>query len=222
MTAAHPAAHAAPRSVRRPLPRLLRCVRFGRRAARALASRALAPVRALSPALAAPLTAALLAAALVAAPALTPDAAAAARPGPAVAQRWAVAMLGLLNSERRAHHLVPLRMNARLARAAHQHDLVMARDNRMSHRLPGERYFAVRISATGYKWWSAGENIGWSSTISLGGLATLEREMYGERAPADGHRQNILNRSFRQVGIDVHLDWAHHKMWFTQDFGQPA
>ena len=43
--------------------------------------------------------------------------------------------------------------------------------------------------------------------------------MYNEVAPYDGHRLNILNRHYRDVGIDIYMDAAHHKMWLTQDFG---
>jgi uncharacterized protein YkwD len=46
--------------------------------------------------------------------------------------------------------------------------------------------------------------------------------MFRERPPNDGHRLNILSRTFRNVGIDVYFDNAHHKMWFTQDFGRQA
>ena len=54
------------------------------------------------------------------------------------------------------------------------------------------------------------------------GLRYLQAEMFHEKAPNNGHRLNILDRSFRNVGIDVYFDHKHHKMWFTQDFGQPA
>ena len=67
---------------------------------------------------------------------------------------------------------------------------------------------------------SAGENIGWNSDQTLSGVRYLEREMYREKAPENGHRLNILDHSFRDVGIDVYFDKTHNKMWFTQDFGQ--
>ena len=138
------------------------------------------------------------------------------------ANTWAGRMLATLNAERKAHHLPALRMNSRLIRSAHVHNGAMAKRNTMSHQLPGEPYFATRISQAGYRWVAAGENIGWNSDESDGGLQTLEREMYNEKPPMDGHRQNILNRTYREVGIDVYFDWAHHKMWYTQDFGRAA
>ena len=164
-----------------------------------------------------------LAAALLGAPQFTASSSAATSPRAVSANKWASTMLSLLNSERRRHHLRPLRMTSKLTLSAHRHNATMAKADSMSHQLPGEAYFANRISATGYRWQSAGENIGWNSSMTNSGLQVLERQMYGEKAPGEtGHRQNILSRSFRQIGIDVYFDNANHKMWFTQDFGQPA
>jgi uncharacterized protein YkwD len=135
---------------------------------------------------------------------------------------YAKAMLGLLNQERHSHGLRPLQMNWRLRLSAHRHNLHMAKANTMSHQLPNEPFFATRISNAGYKWRAAGENIGWNSLTSKAGLLSLERAMYHEVPPNDGHRVNILSRTFRQVGIDAYVDRKHHKIWFTQDFGTPA
>jgi uncharacterized protein YkwD len=161
--------------------------------------------------------------ALLAAPQMTVAASAAPAPHTATtASKWAHNMLLVLNYERRANHLKPLTMNTKLTLSAHRHNLTMAKKNVMSHQLPGEAFFATRISKAGYNWRSAGENIGWNSAETNRGLQSLEHQMYGEKAPNNGHRLNILNKSFSQVGIDVYFDKAHHKMWFTQDFGQPA
>ncbi len=135
---------------------------------------------------------------------------------------YARSMLSLLNQERRAHGRRPLSMAWRLRVSAHRHNLRMARADVMSHQLPGEPFFATRITNTGYRWRAAGENIGWNSLLTSAGILALEKEMYHEVAPNDGHRVNILSRSFTQVGIDVYYDARHHKLWFTQDFGAPA
>lgn len=140
----------------------------------------------------------------------------------AVTATYARAMLALLNQERKAHNRRPLRMNSKLITSAHRHNLRMAALNTMSHQLPGEPFFATRISNAGYQWSAAGENIGWNSNLSQSGLMALEREMYHEVPPNDGHRVNILSSTFRQVGIDVYFDAKHKKIWFTQDFGAPA
>lgn len=126
----------------------------------------------------------------------------------------------VLNAERKAHHLKPLHFNQKLRLAARRHNLTMAKHNTMSHQLPGEPYFATRISRAGYHWTWAGENIGWNSRMTRAGVVALERYMYNERAPYNGHRLNILNRHYRSVGIDVYFDHKHHKVWLTTDFGR--
>jgi uncharacterized protein YkwD len=130
------------------------------------------------------------------------------------------AVLQVLNSERTANHLAPLRANSRLRLAARWHNLAMARANRMSHQVPGEATFTRRISRAGYHWVYAGENIGWNSSMTRTGVVTLEKIMYNEKAPYNGHRLNILSRRFKDVGVDVYLDRAHHKVWLTTDFGR--
>jgi uncharacterized protein YkwD len=138
---------------------------------------------------------------------------------PARASYIAHQMLQLLNRQRAENHLPALRWAPRLVTSAHWHNLHMAQANVMAHRLPRERYFADRITRTGYRWRTAGENIGWNRDATAPGALYLERVMYGEHAPNDGHRVNILSRQFTQVGINVYYDAVHHKMWFTQDFG---
>jgi uncharacterized protein YkwD len=140
----------------------------------------------------------------------------------ATAKTYARHMLIVLNAERRIHHRAPLHMNLHLITSGHRHDLDMARNNQMSHQLPGEAFFATRITRAGYNWVSAGENIGWTSNLTNRGLLNLEKQMYTEKAPDNGHRLNILNPHYRSIGISIYFDTTHHKMWFTQDFGQPA
>jgi uncharacterized protein YkwD len=98
----------------------------------------------------------------------------------------------------------------------------MARANTMSHQLPGEPSLGPRVLRAGYRYRMAGENIGYDGSLTLSGLLYLERFMYHETPPNNGHRLNILSPYYRHVGIDVYYDAARHKIWFTQDFGQPA
>jgi uncharacterized protein YkwD len=129
------------------------------------------------------------------------------------------AVLHELNAERQAHGLRPLRYDSRLRLSARWHNLAMARANTLSHQVAGEADFTRRIDRAGYHWTYAGENIGWNSRISKRGVVTLEKIMYHEKAPNDGHRQNILSRHYRNVGVDVYIDRTHHKVWLTTDFG---
>lgn len=133
----------------------------------------------------------------------------------------AVALEKLLNSERKAHHLPALTMRTALLRSARSHNLAMARANTMSHQLPGEPGLATRVTRAGYKWHYAGENIGWNSIMTTAGVLQLEKIMYAELPPNDGHKLNILNSHYTNIGVDVYLDKAHHKVWLTTDFGRP-
>lgn len=125
-----------------------------------------------------------------------------------------------LNAERHAHGLAPLAMDSHLQLSARWHDMTMARYNAMSHQLPGEAYFATRISRAGYHWSWAGENIGWNSQINTAGAQYLETTMYNEKAPYNGHRLNILSTHYTNVGVGVYIDYSHHKVWLTTDFGR--
>lgn len=144
-----------------------------------------------------------------------------ARPRASLQGVIAAAVLRQLNHERAVHGLPALAMNSRLVISAHRHNLAMAKYNTMSHQLPGELSLGARILLAGYTWRTAGENVGWNSVMTQSGALYLETIMYNEQPPNDGHRLNILNRTYRHVGIDIALDYTHHKLWLTEDFGSP-
>ncbi len=54
--------------------------------------------------------------------------------------------------------------------------------------------------------------------MTLGGVVILEKMLYGEKAPNNGHRLNILSKHYRNAGMDVYFDPKHHKVWLTTDF----
>jgi uncharacterized protein YkwD len=66
-----------------------------------------------------------------------------------------------------------------------------------------------------------GENIAYNSSRSESGVLAVQKAMYDEKPPDDGHRQNILNSKFVDVGIDVINDSEHGKVWLVTDFGKP-
>jgi len=127
------------------------------------------------------------------------------------------AMYVLLNAERALHGLPPAHGSPTLVKSAHAHNLMMAKDNLMSHQCPGEASPGTRIWNAGYHWHRWGENVGWTTNETVSGIQYMERVMYNEAPPNDGHRLNILG-NFYAVGIDVYIDAVHHKLWYTQDF----
>ena len=134
---------------------------------------------------------------------------------------WANAVLDELNDERASHGLSALKMNSKLVDAAHTHNLAMAKANTLSHQLSGEASVGSRVSAAGYHWSMVGENIASNSDRSESGVLAVQKAMYNEKPPNDGHRENILNKSFVEVGIDVINDSEHGKVWLVTDFGKP-
>jgi uncharacterized protein YkwD len=134
---------------------------------------------------------------------------------------WANAVLDELNDERASQGLSALKMNSKLVDAAHTHNLAMAKANTLSHQLDGEAALGSRVSAAGYHWSMVGENIAYNSDRSQSGVLAVQKAMYNEKPPNDGHRENILNKSFVEVGIDVINDSAHGKVWLVTDFGKP-
>jgi uncharacterized protein YkwD len=112
--------------------------------------------------------------------------------------RLASATICLLNQQRARHGMGRLRVNGRLSTAARRHAADMARRNYFSHDTKGGGDFAHRILKTGYDATSLGENIAWGSGY-LGSPRAIVRSWMN----SPGHRSNILNRRFREIGIGV-------------------
>jgi uncharacterized protein YkwD len=134
---------------------------------------------------------------------------------------WADAVLDELNAERADHGLPALKLNSKLVSSAHTHNLAMAKADTLSHQLSGEAALGSRVSDAGYSWSTVGENIAYNSSRSESGVLAVQKAMYNEKPPDDGHRQNILNKKFVDVGIDVINDSVHGKVWLVTDFGRP-
>jgi uncharacterized protein YkwD len=148
----------------------------------------------------------------------------AASPASASTASWELSLrtsvLRQLNAERKAHHLPALALSSKLDSSARTHTLAMDKAKTLSHQLPHERNFVQRIEATGYRWVALGENVAWTTATSTAGIEAIQSAMYNEKAPNDGHRLNILNTTYRQVGISVVYDATQHRLWLTEDFGR--
>lgn len=130
--------------------------------------------------------------------------------------------LCLLNAERRPRGLGQLRHNRRLALAATRHARDMVNRDYFAHDSESGASFVDRIMKTGYvarsASWLLGENLAWGS----GELAT-PRSIVQAWMDSPGHRANILNRGFREIGIAVVLDAPvrdqHEAATYATDFG---
>jgi uncharacterized protein YkwD len=108
-----------------------------------------------------------------------------------------IATVCLLNDERRAHGLRPLRINRKLSLASARHARSMAQHKYFAH---GD--FVGRIRAAHYlagaSSWIVGENIAWGSS-NLGTPSSIV-DAWMNSPP---HRANILSPQFREIGIGV-------------------
>lgn len=142
-------------------------------------------------------------------------------PPPGTASAVEQRMLATLNQQRAANGLGPLTWSNQLALSSLVHNRAMAAANTLSHQLPGEADFGARITATGYRWRAAAENIGWNGQATDDGAVAIQWMFYNETPPNDGHRRNILSTATTQVGISV-VDDGRGKVWVTEDFAAPA
>lgn len=114
------------------------------------------------------------------------------------------ATLCLLNAERSERDLRPLQANWRLARAAERHAGDMVDHRYFAHDSRNGNSFSDRIRATGYLSrvgsWAVGENLAWGSG-SQGSAEAIVRAWM--KSP--GHRANILNGRYREIGIGMTL-----------------
>ncbi len=114
------------------------------------------------------------------------------------------ATLCLLNVERTSRGLGRLTSERQLRKAAQRYSVKMVRERFFDHVSPagstltsrvrgGTSYLRGRVSS-----WSLGENLAWGSDD----FATPSK-IVRSWMNSPGHRRNILNRRFRQIGIGV-------------------
>ena len=120
------------------------------------------------------------------------------------------AVVCLINQQRNAHGLPSLRVSSRLNRSARSWSQTLVLTGAFDH---GSN-FAGRISAVGYDWQTAGENI-------ATGYPTPRAVVDSWMASTD-HCRNILNPSFRDVGSGINTAGVGDSMGastWTEDFG---
>ena len=111
-------------------------------------------------------------------------------------------VLKLVNKQRAAHHLAPLRAQTSLVRSARQHTRNMATVPFFSHfspngRTPGQRAIAAGYATRGFHRWTLGEAIAWGS----GGYAS-PAQIVRDWMKSPPHRAILLGH-FRDAGIGI-------------------
>jgi uncharacterized protein YkwD len=105
-------------------------------------------------------------------------------------------------------------MNQLLVRAAQTFAELMGTLNFFDHNSPDGSTPGQRITQTGYQWRTWGENIAY-------GYTTAEQVMQGW-INSPGHRANILNKNFNEIGVGYFVAKSSGKngtAYWVQDFG---
>lgn len=124
----------------------------------------------------------------------------------------AQAVVDLVNVERAKAGCGPVTADPKLATAAQSHSDDMANRNYFDHASPEGYHADHRIEATGYRWSTWGENIARGQKDPA---AVMDAWMN-----SPGHRANILNCAFKQLGVGVRT--GSGGPWWTQVFAAPA
>jgi uncharacterized protein YkwD len=117
------------------------------------------------------------------------------RPAPGAPRSYVDSVVAAMNRERAAHGLGPLRLEPRLTAAAGDRVDDMLAKRYFAHVSPDGIQPFTWVRANGYRYRIVGEN------LALGyrsGQATVAGWM-----GSPGHRENILQRGFNEVGIAV-------------------
>ncbi len=125
-----------------------------------------------------------------------------AHPGEATEAALAKSAVCLINKRRARRGLRKLRLNSSLSEAARRHTLDMVARNYFAHVSKSGTDVVDRLTQTGYiggaRSWTVGENLAWGS-----GTRSTPREIVNSWMASPGHRANILQRRFREIGIGV-------------------
>ncbi|NLW48641.1 MAG: hypothetical protein GXY86_15105 [Firmicutes bacterium] len=117
-------------------------------------------------------------------------------------------MVNLVNQARTGQGVKPLSVNSQLVTLARRKSQDMVDKNYFSHTSPTYGSPFEMMKSAGVKYSTAGENIA--------GAATTE-SAHQNLMNSPGHRANILNSSFTQIGIGIVSGSQYGKM-FTQMF----
>ncbi|MEV4945564.1 CAP domain-containing protein [Streptomyces sp. NPDC053755] len=129
-------------------------------------------------------------------------------PAPGKVAPYVDRVISLVNAERDKAGCGPLRSDGRLRSAAQAHADDMAARDYYGHESPEGRKAGDRITAAGYAWST------WAENIHRG--PKTPPEAMRAWMNSDGHRRNILNCSFKDIGVGLSL--TSDGPWWVQNF----
>ena len=128
-------------------------------------------------------------------------------------ERARAEVLARVNDARKKAGLAPLRSNRRLDQAAQRHAEDMLARRYFAHESRDGKTVRERARAAGYDWRTIGENLAENQF-------SVDEVMDGWlRSPS--HRRNILNPSFKELGVGLALGRSgqHYRVLWVQAFG---
>lgn len=134
-------------------------------------------------------------------------------------------MLELINAERAKAGAQPLAFDNDLSEAAQGHSQWMLAADVFSHTGSAGSSSTQRMKSAGYDLqgsWATGENIAWATTRAPAGYQDEVKLLHTNLMNSSGHRANLLNPNFREVGLGVEVgDYKGRSSAFvTQDFAK--
>lgn len=117
-------------------------------------------------------------------------------------------MLDLVNQERTKQGLAPLKVNMEVQKLARMKAKDMIDKNYFSHQSPTYGSPFDMMNRYGVDYRTAGENIAGNSSVQGAHTSLMN---------SDGHRKNILNSAFTEVGIGI-VDGGPYGKMFVQMF----
>lgn len=124
-------------------------------------------------------------------------------------------LLVLTNQARRDAGMDDLRFSYQLGQAAQGYAEDLATQNFFSHTGKDGSTLRSRIDATGYDYASAGENLAAGQTAAI--------SVFQGWMASDGHRANILQKDFTEVGFGLFdtTGSSDYGLYWVQNFGKP-
>ena len=126
---------------------------------------------------------------------------------PATAETTLVTMI---NADRAAVGLAPLRVDARLSAIAHERSASMAAAGQLSHVQPDGRTMVDLIQAAGITWYSAGETIGWNNYPTLGDSTRIVNQGW---MGSPEHTAIIRSTAYNYVGLGLAISPSGDRYW---------
>lgn len=134
-------------------------------------------------------------------------------------------MLELVNAARARTGAQPLAFNSALNTSADRHSDWMIAADTFSHTGSAGSSPTQRMTKAGYNFsgtWASAENIAWVSTRAPSGYQDEVRLLHKNLMNSPGHKANILNGDFREIGIgfDIGAFQGWNAAFVTENFAR--